>query len=64
MLFKKQDAGGLFKKGFHAATLGIKGAAHVLDNNLVNAGVAAINPAAGAALASARGSGLLEKLKR
>jgi hypothetical protein len=64
MFFKKGNSGGFFKKGAESIHLGVKGIAGILDHPLTGASVAYFNPALGAGIASARATGLLEKLKR
>ena len=66
MFFNKNNShAGFLGKGFGGKLIGAgKAAASFLDNNMVNAGVAALSPELALALGAVRKTGILEKLKQ
>ena len=63
-MFGKSNFSGFLGKGMGGKLIGAgKALAHVLDEPIVQAGIASFAPEVGAALAGAKRYGLLEKLK-
>lgn len=63
-MFGKNNFSGFLGKGFGSKLIGgAKGLARLVDEPIVQAGISALSPELGGALAVAKRVGLLEKLK-